>query len=263
MKPSLAPTFNFTNTHTKKSKTNMFFQELTSSSCRWENKDCLHRCLDTEGRNIYWRERRKDVAFMLGKSSKCQAQMFELIIHCPLDSDEKDQGSLGPTGLLQHRALWLLWRCSALCILRHLPHTRTSSPPCHSHPHRCCTLLPGTPKLLCRHICCSEHHICSMADMHHKLSQLTQEEYSCPCQRECNFFPDSGERASCTRSETMPFCLSHLEHIHPRKIHTRRAFYRRTLSSAVSPRADMQELLVGGWWCLFAHSGHSSAQDST
>lgn len=48
-KPSLVPSFNFTNTHKNKSKTNMFFQELTSSSCRWENKDCTGVWTQKEG----------------------------------------------------------------------------------------------------------------------------------------------------------------------------------------------------------------------
>lgn len=64
----------------------------------------MHRWLDIEGRSMYWRGRRKDGAFMLGKQPKCQLQMFELSIHCPLDADEEDQGPLGPTGLLQRRA---------------------------------------------------------------------------------------------------------------------------------------------------------------
>lgn len=55
-------------------------------------------------------------------------------------------------------------------------------------------------------------------DTHHKLSQLRLVGYSCPCQPECNFVPDSGEHASCRWSEPGSFCFSHLEHIHPRRI---------------------------------------------
>lgn len=54
---------------------------LHTSTCKgkntwtvvWEKQRvCVHRWLDTEGRSVYWRGRRKDGAFMLGKQSKYQ-----------------------------------------------------------------------------------------------------------------------------------------------------------------------------------------------
>lgn len=61
------------------------------------------------------------------------------------------------------------------------------------------------------------HHIFPRVDRPRKLSRWRPAEYSCHYQQGCNFGPDSGEHASCTLSEAVSFCFSHLEHIHPRR----------------------------------------------
>lgn len=148
----------------------------------WQNKGlCLCRWLELKT-EVDTGDEQKECASTLEKAFEVPSTQSFNRATAGCQTSRKPKGHLEPIGSPPRRALGWPRRCSARGIWGCQLRIRSASAPCRSPPRRCWTLLPHTPMLLCRRICCSGRHIFPRVDTHHKLSRVGQAEYSSPSQ---------------------------------------------------------------------------------